>query len=235
MVSTARPPADELTGAPDAADGLGAQRFAVVDVETTGLRARRHRIVQIAVVTVRADGTVLDRWSTLVHPPLGWVGGRTARRIHRLRAADLREAPRFADVAGELVRRLDGTVVCAHNAGFDWAFIKRALRRCGYEAPRAARLCTMRLSRATDPERRQTHRLADLCERYGVPLERAHHAMSDAVAAAALLPHLVAALGAHTLDDLEAGLRPGTTVWPTYVDASALRRAARRLRLALQR
>jgi DNA polymerase-3 subunit epsilon len=232
MASTARPPliANEFaTAAP-----LGAQRFAVIDVETSGLKPAWHRIVQVAVVTALGDGTVVDRWSTLVNPPFGWVGAN-ARRIHGLRAADLRRAPRFAAVAGELVHRLDGAVLCAHNAGFDWAFVRRALRRCGYEAPRAAQLCTMRLSRSLDPERLRPHRLADLCERYGVTLQQAHHAMSDAEATAAVLPHLFAEAGASTLDHLAPVLRTGVTVWPEYVERSALARAARRVRLTVQR
>ena len=216
MATTARPPRP-LAGS------LAEQRFAVIDVETTGLKSSRHRIVQVAVVTALGDGTVLDRWSTLVNPPFGWVGA-SARQIHGLRAADLRRAPRFAAVAGELVERLDGAVLCAHNAGFDWAFVRRALRRCGYEAPHVARLCTMRLSRSLDPDRLRTHRLADLCDRYGVALQQAHHALSDAEAAAALLPHLFAEAEATTLDDLVPVLREGTTTWPAYVERPALAR-----------
>ena len=211
---------------------LGEQRFAVIDVETTGLRASRHRIVQIAVVTVLGDGTVLDRWSTLVNPPFGWVG-RRARRVHGLRPVDLRQAPRFAAVAGELVHRLDGAVLCAHNAGFDWAFVRRSLRRCGYDAPKVTRLCTMRLSRSLDPGRLRPHGLGDLCARYGIVLERAHNALSDAEAAAALLPHLFREAGAATLDDVAAVLRPGTIEWPPYAERSAVARAARRARLTL--
>lgn len=234
MATTARPPRPLADVEPSPAHPLDGQRFAVIDVETTGLKASRHRIVQVAVVTTLGDGTVLDRWSTLVNPPFGWVGG-SARRIHGLQAADLREAPRFAAVARELVGRLDGAILCAHNAGFDWAFVRRALRRCGYETPHVARLCTMRLSRTLDPDRLRPHRLSDLCDRYGVALQQAHDALSDAEAAAALLPHLFTEAGASTLDDLSVVLRDGTTTWPAYVERPALARTARRLRLAFQR
>ena len=81
MATTARPPRPPADVEPALAPTLAGQRFAVVDVETTGLKASRHRIVQVAVVTTLGDGTVLDRWSTLVNPPFGWVSA-SARRIH---------------------------------------------------------------------------------------------------------------------------------------------------------
>ena len=53
---------------PDHADSaaLSAARFSVVDVETSGLSARRHRVLQVAVVTVNGEGTVLDVVKRLV-------------------------------------------------------------------------------------------------------------------------------------------------------------------------
>jgi DNA polymerase III alpha subunit (gram-positive type) len=93
----------------------------------------------------------------------------------------------------------------------------------------------MRLSRSLDPDRLRTHRLADLCDRYGVALQQAHHAMSDAEAAAALLPHLFAEANAATLDDLVPVLRDGATTWPAYVERPAFARTARRVRLTLHR
>lgn len=167
-----------------------APRLAVVDVETSGWRAARHRIVQLAVVTSRADGTVLDRWSTLV-APLGRRVGPT--EVHGLARHHLRGAPSFARVAPELLRRLDGAVFVAHHAAFDWAFVTTELYRCGYRVPRAEVLCTLRLSRASDPERQLSHRLPDVCERWGVPLAGHHDALADAEATAALVPHLLGA------------------------------------------
>ena len=164
-------------------------RFAVVDVETSGLNARWHRILQVAVVTVLADGTIVDEWSTYVRPHLRRVG---PKHVHGLTVRALRDAPSFAVVAPELARRLEGTVFCAHNAAFDWAFVAKGMRRAAQPLPTVAQLCTLRLSRSTDPERQQSHRLADLCQRYGVTLVHAHDALADARATAAVLPHLLA-------------------------------------------
>src|SRR5215211_1939281 len=175
-----------------------AERFAVVDVETSGLSDRRHRLLQIAVVTVDGDGAVLDRWASFVRPRFGRVG---PTHIHGLTAAELRRAPPFADVAPALLERLDGAVFTAHNADFDWGFVAQSLRRAGYQPPDTARLCTMRLSRALAAEP-TSHRLVDVCARHGIAISRAHDARADAEATAAVLPLLLAAGGLATPDDL---------------------------------
>ena len=184
-------------------------RFAVVDVETSGLSSRRHRILQIGLVTVEADGTVVDQWSSLVR--LRWPWSRVGpRRVHGITRRTLRGAPRAAVALAELHRRLDGNVFTAHNADFDAAFIEQAAARHGLALSLGRRLCTLQLSRRLDPERQLTHGLADVCARYDVVIERHHDALCDARATAAVLPHLLAAHGvvdASDLDDLYVSAR----------------------------
>ncbi|MBO9705935.1 MAG: DNA polymerase III subunit epsilon, partial [Arthrobacter sp.] len=93
--------------------------FAVVDVETTGLVAGRDRVAEIGIVHVDPDGTVRDRWETLVNPQrdLG------PQRIHGIRAEQVRDAPLFLDVLPEIARRLEGRAFVAHNARFDHRFL----------------------------------------------------------------------------------------------------------------
>jgi DNA polymerase-3 subunit epsilon len=192
---------------------LADERFAVVDVETSGLSRRRHRLLQVAVVTVTGEGQVLDRWSSPLRPRFGRVG---PTHIHGLTARDLREAPTFAAVAPELLRRLDGAVFTAHNAAFDWGFVARALRRAGYRPPDATRLCTARLSRSLATEEALSHRLADVCERHGVVITRAHDAAADAEATAAVLPLLFADGALRTADDLQPHLEGNGSAWPPW-------------------
>jgi DNA polymerase-3 subunit epsilon len=171
-------------------------RFAVVDLETSGLNTRRHRILQIGVVVVEADGTVVDQWASLVK--LRWPLQRVGpTHIHGIARRTLRGAPPLDDAIDELGRRMNGAVFTAHNAAFDGDFLRRAARRRPSDDPiRQAlerRLCTLRMSRRLDPDRELSHRLGDVCERYGVALERPHDALGDAAATAAVLPHLLAA------------------------------------------
>jgi DNA polymerase-3 subunit epsilon len=179
-------------------------RFAVVDVETTGLSPRRHRILQVAVVVVDADGLVLDRWSSYVRPRWGRFSRLGPRHVHGITHRQLRGAPDIGTVIVELAGRLDGAVLTAHNLPFDLAFLREAARRSGTPLPSASGLCTLDLSRRLDPDRQLRHRLGDLCERHGVTVVRPHDALADADATALVVPHLLAAHGVATRDQLEA-------------------------------
>lgn len=164
-------------------------RYVVIDVETSGLSPRRDRILQIAAVEVDHSGTIVSEWSTYVRPRFGRVG---PTRVHGLTAASLRSAPLFRFVADDLAARLEGAVVVGHNVDFDWSFVRRSLRRVRVPIAPTSRLCTLELSRSLDPERKNRHRLAEVCERYAVPLDNAHDALADARATAQILPLLLA-------------------------------------------
>jgi DNA polymerase III epsilon subunit-like protein len=90
--------------------------YAVVDTETTGIHTGyRHRIAEIAIIHLDSTGMVTDEWSTLLNPDrdLG------PQAIHGIRAAEVRRAPRFEHVAGDLIERFRGRIVVAHNWPFD--------------------------------------------------------------------------------------------------------------------
>jgi DNA polymerase-3 subunit epsilon len=181
-------------------------RFAVVDLETSGLNTKRHRILQLGMVVVDADGSVVDQWSSLVKLrwPLQRVGPTS---IHGITRSTLRGAPTLDEALDELGARMNGAVFTAHNAAFDSEFIARAVRRRSSDDPvrrsLQPRLCTLRMSRRLDPDRELSHRLGDVCERFGVALERPHDALGDAAATAAVLPHLLAAHGITDVEQLE--------------------------------
>lgn len=180
--------------------------FAVVDVETSGLNVRRHRLLQLAVITVDADGTVLDEWDSYIK--LRWPLGRVGpTHIHGITRPMLKQAPKMNAVLEELTSRIGDSLFVAHNARFDGEFLVNAARRSQLRPAELARLerrlCTLRMSRRLDPDRLRSHRLGDLCERYDVPLTRPHEARSDARATAAILPHLLRAHDVTDAGDLE--------------------------------
>ncbi|MEV1068226.1 DEDDh family exonuclease [Streptomyces sp. NPDC050263] len=164
------------------------QGYAVVDVETTGL-ARDDRIISAAVYRLDARGEVEDHWYTLVNPERDpgpvW--------IHGLTSEVLEGAPLFQDVAEEFAARLDGRVLVAHNAVFDWQMIAREYARAEREAPVRQRLCTIALSKELRLPL-PNHKLESLAAHFGVVQQRAHHALDDArVLAEAFRPSLRAA------------------------------------------
>src|SRR6478752_8216396 len=116
--------------------------LAFVDLETTGLGPGKHRIAEIGVVTLDADGS-LEQWSTLVNPG-GFAAGRYP--LEGVSDADLAAAPRFTEIAPALEKRLAGRLLVAHNARFDYAFLKCEFERAGAKFEAQA-LCTVMLSR----------------------------------------------------------------------------------------
>ncbi|MGC5346662.1 DEDDh family exonuclease [Streptomyces sp. DT24] len=164
------------------------QGYAVVDVETTGL-ARDDRIVSAAVYRLDARGDVEDHWYTLVNPERDpgpvW--------IHGLTSDVLEGAPLFPEVAAELSARLDGRVLVAHNAVFDWSMLAREYARADATAPVRQRLCTIALSKELRLPL-PNHKLESLAAHFGVVQRHAHHALDDArVLAEAFRPSLHAA------------------------------------------
>ncbi len=188
-------------------------RFAVVDVETSGLSVQRHRVLQVGVVVVDGTGAVIDRWASLVRPRRRLFHRVGPTRLHGIHRRDVRGAPPLADVMQRLATAIDGAVFVAHNAEFDLAFLHKAAAEAGTPFPVDRSLCTLRLSRRLDPGRTMSHRLGSLCERYDVVLVRPHDALADADATAAVLPHLFAAHGITSgqqvrdqlVDHIEAG------------------------------
>lgn len=182
---------------------LMATRFAVVDLETSGLSMRRNRMLQIGLVHVDAVGTVSGSWSTYVRPrywPIAKVG---PTNIHGIRLKDLRGAPRLRPVLDEFNERTAGCVVVAHNLDFDWGFLEMAARRADHRLVDNARLCTLKMSRSLDPERLRSHRLGELCTYYGVEHAQPHHALTDALATAQVLPRLLRQANVTTREQLD--------------------------------
>ncbi len=157
--------------------------FAVVDVETTGFSPNyHHRVIEIGIVRLARNGEVEEEYETLVNPnrDVGPV------HIHGIRARELKQAPSFEEVAGDVLAMLTGAVFVAHNVRFDWAFIEAELSRVGIQLSDVPQLCTMELAEALDPSL-PCRKLSAVCQHLGIPLDHHHRAIADARAAAALL------------------------------------------------
>lgn len=159
--------------------------FAVIDVETTGLRWKADRIIEIAVVRLDVAGQVLSEFVTLVDPERH----PGATQIHGLSADDLQGAPRFGEVLQELIRHVEGAVLVGHNVTFDASFLREEFFRSGLLMPRVPLLCTREMSQ-TVHRHLGDYRLAACCRAYGVPQGTEHRALEDARATAQLFVYL---------------------------------------------
>jgi DNA polymerase III subunit epsilon len=160
--------------------------YAIVDIETTGGYAENHRMTEIAII--HHDGMqVTHRFQTLINPgrrmPL-FITGLTGITDEMVRAA-----PFFEDVAGEIFEQLKDRVFVAHNAHFDYSFLKKELEEAGI--PWSTRkLCTVKLSRKIIPGL-DSYSLGRLAESLGITIEDRHRAGGDAEATARIFDQLL--------------------------------------------
>ena len=155
-----------------------APRLVFVDVETTGSSPERERVTEVGLVGVDFDGDAVrvTEWSSLINPgvpippEIQWLTGITNDMV--------RDAPSFAALAQDLYDRLEGAVFVAHNARFDYGFLRAEFTRAGLDF-QAKTLCTVRLSRHLYPDR-APHTLDAIIERFGLGGEQRHRALGDA-------------------------------------------------------
>ena len=156
--------------------------FAVIDIETTGGRAERDRITEIAIIL--HDGEkVVDTFSTLINPCCKIPSNIT--QLTGITDAMVANAPPFFEVAKRILELTENAVFVAHNVRFDYGFVKAAFKDLGYNYQRET-LCTVRMSRATF-KGLPSYSLGNLCNSLDIRIENRHRAMGDAQATAILL------------------------------------------------
>src|SRR6185436_7636063 len=137
--------------------------IAFVDLETTGTTPVGDRVTEIGIVRV-VDGRLIEEWSTLVNPECPIP--EEIQVLTGITNAMVRDAPTFRQVAAEVRERLEDHLFVAHNARFDYGFVKNEFRRL--EVPFTADvLCTVRLSRRLYPDA-IGHSLDSVIERHGL-------------------------------------------------------------------
>lgn len=150
-------------------------RLAIVDLETTGITATGDRITEVGIVLVE-NGAVIEEWQSLVNPEC--TIPVEIQALTGITDAMVANAPTFAKLAKQILTRLEGCLFVAHNARFDYGFMKNAFRRL--DMPFTAEvLCTVRLSRRLYPEYSQ-HNLDALISRHGLNGDDRHRALGDA-------------------------------------------------------
>lgn len=146
-----------------------------VDLETTGATATHDRITEVGLVEID-NGRFVREWSTLVNPGISIPPGIQA--LTGISNDMVALAPRFEEVAREIYEAIDGRMFVAHNARFDYGFLKNEFRRLGktFTAPV---LCTVKLSRKLFPQHPR-HNLDSLMTRHSIECDARHRALGDA-------------------------------------------------------
>jgi len=171
-------------------------RQIVLDTETTGLEVeQQHRIIEIGCVELlnrRLTGRVFHRY---LNPERDIDAG--AQEVHGITREQLRQEPKFAEIAPELLEFIRDAELIIHNAPFDVAFLNAELRRlapAGQAAPSVASLCrvldTLPLARQMHPGQRNN--LDALCKRYSV--DNSHREYHGALLDARILAEVYLAM-----------------------------------------
>ncbi len=148
--------------------------LAFVDIETTGSHFDRDRITEIGIKTL--TGNDLQVWERLIDPqayiPLN------IQRLTGISPAMVNGQPSFSELAEDLKKELEGKIFVAHNARFDYGFIKASFKRVGIDfKPKV--LCTVKLSRLLFPDQPR-HNLDTIISAHGLKVSARHRALGDA-------------------------------------------------------
>lgn len=198
-------------------ESLRGATYAFVDVETTGTSAAYGNIIEIGIIRVE-DGVVTDTYQSLVQPNRPLLPIITS--ITGIRDEDLEDAPAFEQISGRIGELLEGAIFVAHNAPFDYAFVKSEFRRLGITW-NAKSLCTVKVSRKLYAHE-ERHNLDALIARHGLPMENRHRAYDDAYA---LIEFLKVASKEHTPEAVRGAIDQvlGTRALPATLDPSLVK------------
>lgn len=142
-------------------------RLVILDTETTGLDPRQgHRIIEIACVEMISRRVTRNTFYKRIHPQREIDEGAT--QVHGIRLEELEHEPKFAEIADDFLRYIEGAELIIHNAPFDVGFLNAELTRL--KKPLIGDLCkvtdTLSMARELHPGRKNT--LDALCERYEI-------------------------------------------------------------------
>ena len=156
--------------------------YAVTDIETTGGSTRSTKITEIAIYLYDGD-RIVDEYIQLINPECSIP--RFISQLTGITDEMVENAPRFYEVAKDIVQFTENSIFVAHNVGFDYNVIRQEFKSLGYDF-RREHLCTVRTARHTIPGQ-PSYSLGKLTKALNIELKSHHRAASDALATTRLL------------------------------------------------
>jgi len=168
--------------------------YAILDTETTGGSPADSKITEIAIFL--HDGkTIIKKFSTLINPETSIPAFIT--NLTGISNEMVRDAPKFYEVAKDIIEITRDAVFVAHNCAFDYGMVRKEFRELGYDYSRL-QLCTVKSSRKVFPGF-PSYSLGKLCRSLEIPLNNAHRAEADAEATVRLFEMLYSNVGEEIL------------------------------------
>src|SRR5439155_108920 len=152
-----------------------ASAIAFVDLETTGMATGADRVTEVGIVRID-EGAQVSEWSSLVNPECSIPAAIQA--LTGISNAMVAAAPTCRQIDDDVAAQVQGAVFVAHNARFDYGFLKHEFARLGRSFT-AKVLCTVKLSRRLYPET-GPHNLDALIARHSLAAADRHRALGDA-------------------------------------------------------
>lgn len=160
--------------------------FAVIDIETTGGSLRFGKITEIAIYIFNGE-KITDSFSSLINPECEIPAFIT--RMTGISNEMVAAAPKFYEVAKKIVEITANHIFVAHNASFDYQFIRKEFKELGFDYKRKT-ICTVQMSRQYLPGYR-SYSLGKICADLGIEIIDRHRASGDALATVQLLKHIL--------------------------------------------
>jgi DNA polymerase-3 subunit epsilon len=160
--------------------------YTIIDVETTGGVAKYERITEIAIV-VHDGERVINTFSTLLNPERSIP--RQITQLTGITDQMVANAPKFFEVAKEIVQLTEGKIFVAHNVNFDYSFVREEFLRLGYDFQRR-QLCTVRLARKVFPGL-PSYSLSNLKSHFQIHANKSHRALDDTLATTRLFEKIL--------------------------------------------
>ena len=165
-------------------------KYAIIDIETTGLSPKNEKITEIAIF-IHDGKTIVDEFTTLIHPEK-----KIPYRITQLTGINnqmVENAPKFYEVAKKIVEITTDAIFVGHNVRFDYGFVRNEFLSLGYDYQRET-LDTVKLSRKLIPGQ-ASYSLGKLCKNLGIDNHARHRAAGDAMATVRLFELLLSIEG----------------------------------------
>ena len=151
------------------------EKMVLIDCETTGGNALRHRVIEIGAIMVD-QGKITGSWQSLCNPEQHLP--ENIQRLTGISPAMLKSAPTFSDISHELSELTEGRILVAHNARFDFSFLKNEFDREGVKF-NLKPLCSVKFSRLLYPQFKR-HGLTEIINRFKFEILKRHRALDDA-------------------------------------------------------
>jgi DNA polymerase III subunit epsilon len=160
--------------------------YTIIDIETTGTSHKTGKIIEIAIILFNGE-IITGAFTSLVNPEC--TISYQITQITGITNEMVLNAPKFFEIAKQIVQLTANKIFVAHNSSFDYNFIKSEFEQLGYNYHRKT-LCTVELSRKLLPGHR-SYSLGNLCNDLNISIINRHRAEGDALATVELFKRLL--------------------------------------------